>query len=138
MFEPNYTLYNEKIDYYQKRDQLIDQLKKRTGFTLIKRYHYDVVWQRIVKRNLEKARYQYFRGGFVDFDASPRRGRNAKIFSGVTPSKFEKYLRKLLKREKEMLFINAWNEWAEGAHLEPDERHRYGFLRALKNARDLS
>lgn len=134
MFEPNYTLYNEKIDYYQKRDRLIEWLGKKTGLNFIKHYNYDAVWQRIVKRNMGKSRYQYFRGGFVDFDASPRRGRNAKIFFGVTPSKFEKYLRQLLKQENEMLFINAWNEWAEGAHLEPDEKHGYGFLKAVKNA----
>lgn len=53
-------------------------------------------------------------GGFVDSDASPRRGRNAKIFFGLRPSKFEKYLRQLLKQEKEMLFINAWNEGGGG------------------------
>ncbi|MCI8377738.1 MAG: glycosyl transferase [Lachnospiraceae bacterium] len=134
MFEPNYTLYHEKVAYYRKRDRFLEWVGKKTGFNLVKHYSYDVVWQRIVGRSLKNARYQYFRGGFVDFDASPRRGRNAKVFFGVRPSKFEKYLRQLLKQEKEMLFINAWNEWAEGAYLEPDGKWGYGFLKAVKRA----
>jgi hypothetical protein len=80
-----------------------------------------------------------FPGAFVSWDNSPRRGNAATIFKGFNPKKFEQYLAKKIKKGKEdykteYLFINAWNEWCEGTYLEPDERYRYSYLEAVKNA----
>ena len=82
----------------------------------------------------------YFPGFFTGWDNTARRGVKARIVTNSSPELFKNYLIKLLKKNalsnyrKEYLFITAWNEWAEGAHLEPDEKYGYGYLEALKDA----
>ena len=102
---------------------------------------YDEVWRRIVERPVDRA-MPVFPGAFVDWDNTPRYGRRAKIFRGASPARFEHWMSRLLAEVKRypptsrLVFINAWNEWAEGAHLEPDERHGRGYLEALRRAVD--
>ena len=62
----------------------------------------------------------------------------AQIFHGSTPELFERWLRRAtsisLQRNARapLVFVNSWNEWAEGAHLEPDERTGLQYLEALR------
>lgn len=77
-------------------------------------------------------------GMFTGWDKTPRNGSRAMIYKGSTPEKFGRYLEKQVKRardvyETEYLFITAWNEWGEGAYLEPDEENEYGNLEAIRN-----
>jgi Glycosyltransferase WbsX len=60
------------------------------------------------------------------WDNSPRRQTGeALILHGSTPQRYGRWLREALvlqaqEEGKGIVFVNAWNEWAEGAHLEPD------------------
>ena len=40
------------------------------------------------------------------------------------------------RHTERLLFVNAWNEWAEGAHLEPDQMFEHDWLRAISDALD--
>ena len=98
---------------------------------------YDKLWEAVIhsKPKDEKC----IPGAFVDWDNSPRKGNNARICEGANPAKFKRYMTELVRvaREvykKDMIFIYAWNEWAEGGYLEPDEEYKYGYLEGIRDA----
>jgi lipopolysaccharide biosynthesis protein len=74
--------------------------------------------------------YPRFRCITPGWDNSARRQRGATIFVNSSPKVYEAWLRTLVQNtgEERIVFINAWNEWAEGNHLEPDQRWGHGFL----------
>ena len=75
------------------------------------------------------------------WDNSARRSVNANIFLGSTPTLFKQWLSKIVTRtrqrysgDEQIVFINAWNEWAEGCHLEPDQKWGSDYLEATRDA----
>ena len=74
------------------------------------------------------------------WDNTARKGLKANIFHGCTPALYERWLREAARHAqarpalpgKPMVFINAWNEWAEGVYLEPDRKFGYALLAATQ------
>ena len=74
------------------------------------------------------------------WDNSPRRKqRGAAIFDGSTPALYRRWLEEAVTRftppsvDENLVFINAWNEWAEGNHLEPCQRWGTAYLEATRD-----
>lgn len=117
---------------------LLDSLFPKLTF-----YNYDEVWSDVIKIRNEPG-ITTFPGGFVDWDNTARYRNRATLFRGSSPESFERWMRRLINTMEERnlpedyIFLNAWNEWAESAYLEPDEKNGYGYLKALKNALDSS
>ncbi len=85
--------------------------------------------------------YPWFRCVSPMWDNSARRSVNANIFIGSTPALFRQWLGKIADRTRQrfegderIVFINAWNEWAEGCHLEPDQKWGHAYLEATRDA----
>lgn len=101
-------------------------------------YFYDETWDKILGANWTE---EFLPGAFVDWDNTPR-NKHGVAYTGFSIEKFESYMTKLIARAKQenkpMLFINAWNEWGEGAFLEPDEKYGYRKLEAVKRAKEIN
>ncbi len=98
---------------------------------------YDEIWN--IGLNSE-ANEKFIEGAFVDWDNTARK-KNGYVHIGASPEKFRNYMSKLFKkvkdnRQKPVIFINAWNEWCEGAYLEPDTKYGYSYLESFKEAND--
>lgn len=75
------------------------------------------------------------------WDNTARRDNKGMIFDGAKPPLYKKWLKDVISEEKtrddlddQLIFVNAWNEWGEGAYLEPDKKYGYAFLEATKEA----
>ncbi len=85
--------------------------------------------------------YRCFRGVTPSWDNEARKPGRGVTFHGATPALYRQWLRDasrdMVQRhppDEQLVFVNAWNEWAEGAHLEPDRRYGYAWLQATADA----
>jgi lipopolysaccharide biosynthesis protein len=92
--------------------------------------------------------YTLFRGVFPSWDNSVRRKHGATVFAHTSPQLYAYWLSTVAAQtlqhragDERIVFINAWNEWAEGCHLEPDQKNGFAYLeataRALRQVADL-
>jgi lipopolysaccharide biosynthesis protein len=104
-------------------------------------YDYD----KLVRLMLHRAdpAYKRFYGAVPAWDNTPRRGSGATIFVNSSPDLFRHWLTTALQKterrfqaDERIVFVNAWNEWGEGCHLEPDHRYGHSYLEACKTALD--
>ena len=81
--------------------------------------------------------FPHFPCCFVSWDNTARRGRHAIVMVDSTPERFREQLDQMSRsvlhkdRQERVVFINAWNEWAEGMYLEPDAKFGHEYLKAV-------
>ena len=144
-YEPNYTLETYSLREICKEPKLLKQVGfkyiiqetvwglKRLCKSIIgdkmfpiistRILDYDAIWEIMLKR--ECTNKSAIPGVFVNYDTSPRKGYRGHVIKGYSPDKFGKYFEKMLFKthkeyKKDVVFLMAWNEWGEGAYLEPD------------------
>lgn len=93
------------------------------------------------KKYLYSVNYSLLKGCFPRWDNTPRNCSGSKVYYGTSPELYKKWLKDIIQwtkennnKEEQIVFVNAWNEWAEGAHLEPDLKYGYAYLEATKEA----
>lgn len=144
MFEPSYTLhyqYNLYFNIKRVARRIIQFLKAK-------------VFKKKVVLNIEKMSELYrclrlpeeyvardiFYGICPAWDNTPRKQMNGCVFDDTNSKLFGEKLEEILQSDQggSLVIINAWNEWGEGAYLEPDTVNRFSYLEAVKLARSKS
>ncbi|MFS7246089.1 glycoside hydrolase family 99-like domain-containing protein [Rahnella inusitata] len=138
-FEPMSTMAHGKVNAHAIQRKLLSRIKKVSNKIFNTDYvehvqSYQDIWNKILNKEFDSNHYS---GAFVDWDNSPRKKTKSLVMKGASPvtfhDNFEKLYRKSLSSQVPFLFINAWNEWAEGTYLEPDKKNGYGYLESIKN-----
>lgn len=85
--------------------------------------------------------YPLFPAVMPRWDNTPRRRQAGTAFVHADPDAYQRWLTAACRRaarradpEERLVFINAWNEWGEGAYLEPDARWGTAYLEATRKA----
>ena len=131
-YEPHYDGWLNPTIWERRLEKLAKFLKipQKNNY-----YNYDTIWKKIIENAQNSSSNEYL-GAFVGYDDTPRRSTKGRIVKGSSPQKFKKYLSELItiseKQDKEFIFITAWNEWGEGAYLEPDNICKFDYLNVVK------
>ena len=110
-------------------------------------------YERLVERaeSTEEPDYKLFRTAILSWDNTARKQNNSQLFHGFSLRLYKQWLSWIVDKvctnpkyaaDEKIVFVNAWNEWAEGTHLEPDRKFGYGYLQTtydvLRQSNDLS
>jgi lipopolysaccharide biosynthesis protein len=122
-----YRGFASKLPFFSKAPSLNDRISSYSS----------------LKESMErkpKPKYLRYRCVTPMWDNAARRKTSATILIGSTPDIYEKWLLNIVQEfvpptpEENFVFINAWNEWAEGNHLEPCQKWGRAYLEATKRA----
>lgn len=137
-FQPNWRRLPKRILPNKLKRGLDKLLGKERPFWDDKIFSYEG----LVEKALSTPSNKYLKYPCVTpmWDNSARRKKDAAIFNGSTPELYEDWLKMTVEKfitpspEENFIFINAWNEWAEGNHLEPCQKWGRAYLEATKRA----
>ncbi|MGN6478604.1 glycoside hydrolase family 99-like domain-containing protein [Luteibacter sp.] len=99
-------------------------------------------WRQLATQSMAAADpgYLLYPGINPGWDNEARRSGRGRTYVHATPRAFEAWARHAVATAQRrspsapLVFVNAWNEWAEGAVLEPDARHGYAWLEAVRRS----
>jgi glycosyltransferase involved in cell wall biosynthesis len=126
MFRPQFTILRQAPKLAIASDEGLEVRNYRTA------------WPILAER--EDVPYPNYETVCPGWDNSPRTVSNAVVLHNSTPDAYEQWLTQVVGRaaarveQHRIVFINAWNEWGEGCHLEPDQRFGHAYLEATRRA----
>lgn len=151
-YQPQYGW--KKLDSGSNKKSVLSTLKNIPGMksllnrymsvrpdSLVKKRQYEDVAKAII--DMKPTDEKSIAGFYVGWDNTPRKKARGTVDINSNPEIFKELLIKQLENVSEnysnpYLFIFAWNEWAEGGYLEPDEKYGYQYLEAIKQAKMLT
>ncbi len=143
-FEPGYTLKHDfgilhALSYRASVfcNTLLNRFRKQKK--LERKIPAEWIYKAIEKRNYAD---NEFPGLIPNWDNTPRRKYKGLVYTNTNPKRFAQVLsvlkEKVSGRKVDFVFINAWNEWGEGAVMEPDQTDGYGYLEAVAKVQGIS
>lgn len=128
--DPNEIGFDASVEFQPDWQQLG---KEEYIINTHKVYNYSTVVERMLRK--EKPAYKRYPCVLPGWDNSPRRNTDSTIFVGSSPELFGSWLENAIKyftpQDEKIVFVNAWNEWGEGNHLEPDEKFGKTYLETI-------
>ncbi len=135
IFHPNFRTIDNLIDENKIVPNGLDPARDA------KIVSYHNIWHLFAEDGIETQRKDdVFTSVIPGWDNSARREQNPIILHNSNPEDFSAWLSLEINRvrrrkyDKRVVFINAWNEWAEGNHLEPDLKFGSAFIESTKSA----
>ncbi|MCF2657077.1 glycoside hydrolase family 99-like domain-containing protein [Lacrimispora saccharolytica] len=143
-FEPTWSFYKNAKSFLVRNSVIIAGLKKRANKLLRTNFFPDQrdakAFYKLIEKDKNHENKKCFYGVFSDYDDTPRRKIKGTVYTNNSSSYFAECLktqiRKSIEENNEFIYINAWNEWGEGAYLEPDNLNGYIYLETIKKVID--
>ena len=110
------------------------KIRRFVGNLLDKPFLYVLDGNKIYTKMIEcSTKLPGIHGLFFEWDNTPRHKKRGYVITPPRKQLFFEYMDKI--KNEEYLFVNAWNEWAEGMMLEPTEEHGYKYLEWIREWR---
>jgi lipopolysaccharide biosynthesis protein len=136
-FQPDFYNFPNPVNNYKTFLESFGLKKYRPNNKVDRHFSYTQI-KDLMMQNLKAKDYKIYPGLFPMWDNSARRAKGAEIIVGSSPEAYGDWLKEIIQTfkpyssDENFVFINAWNEWAEGNHLEPCEKWGYKYLEITK------